>query len=106
MQRIGVWILAALCMCLAANAARAESPAPEYRVAATIKLGGEGGWDYLTVDSEARRLYISRATRVMVVDLDKQTLAGEIKNTPGVHGIALVPKQNRGFISNGVDSTV
>jgi hypothetical protein len=70
-----------------------------------IHLGGEGGWDYLTVDSAARRLYVSHGTHVMVVDIDAGKLAGDIPDTPGVHGIALAPKLNRGFISSGRANT-
>src|SRR5215467_4166590 len=77
-----------------------------YRVAKTYKLGGEGGWDYLTVDSKSRRVYISRGTHVMVVDADSGAVIGDIPNTNGVHGIALVPDMNRGFISDGRDGTV
>lgn len=81
------------------------SPKEEYQVLKKITLGGEGGWDYLTVDSAAHRVYISRSTRVMVVDLDTNTAVGEIPNTPGVHGIALIPELGRGFTSNGRDGT-
>jgi len=72
-----------------------------YHVTGTIHVGGEGGWDYLTVDSAAHRLYVSHATHVVVVDLDAGKVVGDIPDTPGVHGIALAPALNRGFISNG-----
>ncbi len=71
-----------------------------------IAVGGEGGWDYLTVDSEARRLYVSRADRVTVLDLDREAVVGELAGTPGVHGIAVVPELGKGFTSNGRDSSV
>jgi len=74
---------------------------PGYQVIKKIQLGGEGGWDYLTVDDEARRLYVSRSTHVMVVDLNSDKLIGDIHDTPGVHGIAVAPELNRGFISCG-----
>lgn len=77
-----------------------------YHVARTLAVGGEGGWDYLTVDTVGHRLYLSRGTHVMVVDLDRDTLAGDIPNTPGVHGIAVAPELGKGFTSNGRDSTV
>ena len=79
---------------------------PGYKVANTYKIGGEGGWDYLTADAAARRLYISRATHVIVLDLDSGKAIGEIADTPGVHGIALVPELGRGFVSNGREGTV
>ncbi|HEV2721617.1 MAG TPA: YncE family protein [Thermoanaerobaculia bacterium] len=68
------------------------------------KIGGEGGWDYVTVDSGGRRLYQSHGDRVGVLDLDKQTVVGEIANTPGVHGVALSP--DRGFVSAGRANSV
>jgi hypothetical protein len=77
-----------------------------YHVARRITLGGEGGWDYLTVDTAAHRLYVSRSTHVMVVSTDNEGVVGDIPNTPGVHGIALAPDLGRGFTSNGRDSSV
>ena len=77
-----------------------------YHVAKKVVLGGEGGWDYLTADSQARRLYISRGTHVMVVDADTAAVVGDIPNTPGVHGIALAHEFNQGFTSNGRENTV
>ena len=68
-----------------------SSSSPGYHIAKTHKLGGEGGWDYVTLDNSAHRLYISRATRVMVMDTESGKTVGEISDTPGVHGIALVP---------------
>ena len=66
-----------------------------------IKLGGEGGWDYLTCDAAARCLYISRSTHTMVVDADSGKGIGDIPDTSGVHGIALAPDLGLGFTSNG-----
>jgi YVTN family beta-propeller protein len=77
-----------------------------YHVTKTLKLGGDGGWDYLTVDSKARRVYISRGTHVMVVDADTGALVGDIPNTNGVHGIAIAAEFDRGFTSNGRDGTI
>ncbi|MGA1999012.1 MAG: YncE family protein [Terriglobales bacterium] len=93
-----IWLLA---LCGVALLALAAPPAPQYKVVKHIALGGDGGWDYLTVDSAARRVYVSRGTRMMVVDADSGTLAAEITDTPGVHGIALAPELNKGFISAG-----
>lgn len=76
-----------------------------YQVQATHILGGEGGWDLLSVDSQAHRLYIARSTRAMVVDTDSGTRIGEIPGN-GVHGVAIVPETNRGFMTNGKDNTV
>jgi DNA-binding beta-propeller fold protein YncE len=80
--------------------------APGYHIVNTWKLGGEGGWDYLKVDSDARRLYIARATKVVVIDADSGKPVGEIADTPGVHGVALVPEIGKGFASNGREDTV
>ncbi len=79
---------------------------PGYKVVNTYKIGGDGGWDYLIADAAARRLYISRATHVIVLDLDSGKTVGDIADTPGVHGIALAPELGRGFISNGREGTV
>jgi DNA-binding beta-propeller fold protein YncE len=83
-----------------------KAAATGYHILNEIKIGGEGGWDYLTVDSAARRLYVSHATHVVVIDLDKGTIVGDIPETPGVHGIALAPKLSKGFISNGRGNNV
>jgi DNA-binding beta-propeller fold protein YncE len=77
-----------------------------YSLMKTIKLGGDGGWDYITFDSESRRLYISRATKVVVVDVDSEHVVGEIPNTQGVHGIALAMDLGKGFVSNGRSNDV
>jgi len=79
---------------------------PDYKVIKRIPVGGEGGWDYLTIDSAARRLYIARSNRVQVVDLEQGTLAGEVPNCPGIHGVALVPEKDRGYTSNGQEGSV
>src|SRR5450631_4136793 len=99
------WIaIVAITVLLAAVALAAGGPG--YRVVTTYKTGGEGGWDYLTVDSGARRLYLSRGTHVMVLDADSGKSVGDIPDTPGVHGIALAADLGRGFTSNGREGTV
>ena len=72
-----------------------------YHFLKEIPVGGEGGWDYLSVDQVGRRLYVSHATKVVVIDIDKNELVGEIADTPGIHGVALAPELKRGFTSNG-----
>lgn len=96
------------CLLLASSAAlHGASPAKgNYHVASEIKLGGEGGWDYLTVDPAARRLYVSHSTKVTVVDVDSGKAVGDIQNLSGVHGIAIAPDLGRGFISNGRSSMI
>jgi YVTN family beta-propeller protein len=71
-----------------------------------IAVGGDGGWDYLTVDSAGKRLYVSRGNRVIAVDTEAEKVVGELTDTPGVHGVAIVPDLGRGFTSNGGDNTV
>jgi YVTN family beta-propeller protein len=75
-----------------------------YKFLNEIPIGGEGGWDILTIDSPAHRLYLSHATKVVVVHLDKNAVAGEIADTPGVHGFLAVPEVGRGFSSNGKEN--
>ena len=94
-----------------AASAQAQTPtAPKsissgYHLLKKVEIGGEGGWDYLTMDSDARRLYVSHATKVVVIDVDRGTVAGEIPGTNGVHGIAIAAELGRGFTSNGRDAT-
>lgn len=75
-----------------------------YHFVTQIPIGGEGGWDILTIDSAASRLYLSHATKVVVVDLNTNTVTGEIADTPGVHAFVAVPEVQRGFSSNGKES--
>jgi DNA-binding beta-propeller fold protein YncE len=77
-----------------------------YHLSKTLPLGGDEGWDYLFVDSDARRVYISHGSRVVVIDADSYSSLGEVSNTQGVHGIAVAPALGRGFTSNGRANTV
>ena len=98
------WWISIVSVSLAAVAVAAAGPG--YHVIKTYKVGGEGGWDYLTVDASARRFYISRGTHVIVLDADSGKNVGDIPDTPGVHGIALAPELGKGFVSNGREGTV
>jgi DNA-binding beta-propeller fold protein YncE len=98
------WWIASLILLVAAGTLAAAGPG--YKVVNTYTVGGDGGWDYLIADAAARRLYISRGTHVMVLDLDSGKTVGDIADTPGVHGIALAPELGRGFTSNGREGTV
>jgi DNA-binding beta-propeller fold protein YncE len=98
------WLAACLALLIGGVALAAAGPG--YKVVNTYKVGGDGGWDYLAADAAARRLYISRATHVLVLDLDSGKTVGDIPDTPGVHGIALAPELGRGFVSNGREGTV
>ena len=77
-----------------------------YHLLKKIEVGGEGGWDYLFDDADAHRLYISHATKVVVVDTETSKVIGEIANINGVHGIAVAEKFGRGYISGGRDNSV
>jgi YVTN family beta-propeller protein len=72
-----------------------------YRFLHDIHVGGEGGWGYLSVDSVAKRLYVSRDTKVVVIDTGRDAVVGEVSDTPGVHGMIAVRDLGRGFSSNG-----
>lgn len=79
---------------------------PGYHQINRIEVGGEGGWDYLIADADAHRLYVSHATKIVVVDTETDKVVGEIAGFKGVHGIAFVDKLNKGFISDGRDNSV
>ena len=78
---------------------------PGFHVVATLPVGGEGFWDYLTADGSMARLYVSRGTHVVVIDTHSGKVVGDIPNTNGVHGIAIAHEFNRGFTSDGGDTT-
>jgi DNA-binding beta-propeller fold protein YncE len=77
-----------------------------YKLQARYPVPGTGGFDYLTLDSSARRLYVSHGTQVDVLDADSGKMVGTIPDTPGVHGIAVVTEFGRGFTSNGREDKV
>jgi YVTN family beta-propeller protein len=72
-----------------------------YHKVKSLPVGGDGGWDYLTADGDAHRLYVSHATQVIVFDTASGAKIGAIPDTPGVHGVAVAPKLGLGFISAG-----
>lgn len=84
----------------------AQTTPSGYRVTRRIPVTGDGGWDYVTFDTARSRVFISRSTRVQVVDANSGQLVGEIPNTGGVHGIALAYALGKGYTSNGRDTTV
>ena len=91
-----------LCLMLSVLALSEES----YHVIKKIPIPGQGGFDYLTIDGSARRLYVSHGTQVEVLDVDSGAIVGKIPNTMGVHGIAIAPELGRGFVSDGQTATV
>ena len=100
------WLLVAACIALTSPFSVQGAPGDRYHKVQEILLGGEGGWDYLTLDAEARRLYVSRSTRVDIVDPDSGKVVASIPDTPGVHGVALAQELGKGYTSNGRDGTV
>jgi DNA-binding beta-propeller fold protein YncE len=109
LMKIFNWHVLSACLLLLLSVAalNAQSTAAsKYHLLKKFTLGGEGGWDYLTYDGDSHRLYISRSTHVMVVDVDSGKVVGDIPNTAGVHGIAVVPELGKGFTSNGRQSSV
>ncbi len=82
----------------------AEKTKSGYHVANKLTLGGDAGWDYVAIDPEARRVYVTHYTKIEVLDADTGKSVGQITDTPGVHGIALV--KGKGFTSNGKADTV
>ncbi len=94
---------AILCLTTVTGLQGQEGP---YHAGPVIQIGGEGGWDYLSVDSAAHRLYVSHATHVVVIDTQTNKVVGDIPDTPGVHGFAAVPELGKGFSSNGRENKV
>jgi len=82
-------------------AAAAAPEAGKYELVKKITVPGTGGWDYVTVDESARRVYVSHSTQVDVLDADSYAAVGTIPNTPGVHGVAVASEFGRGYVSAG-----
>ena len=82
------------------------SSAQSYTEISRTSLPGNEGWDYLTMDSGARLLYLSRSTRIVVFNVDTHKVVGEIGGLQGVHGVAIASALGKGFTSNGRDNSV
>lgn len=101
----GFLCLAAACL-LPLSAQTSTRPAG-YHVTAKTPLSDSGSfWDYMLADPAHRHLFISHTDHVLVYDMDQGKIVGSIAPTPGVHGIAIAPELNRGFISNGRGNSV
>ena len=105
MKRFATFLPAVLSLAMATEVG-AEVPSAVSAKVHKIAVGGDGGWDYLTADASAKRLYVSRGNRIVVVDTESEKVVGELSDSPGVHGVALVGDLDRGFTSNGADDTV
>ena len=92
----------ALAVCAAVFSASAQT----WQVNRTLHVGGEGGWDYVTVDSSTQRLFVTRTTHTMIIDAKSGKVLGDIPGQKKAHGVALVPSLNRGFITDGAGSIV
>lgn len=96
------WIPFAAIVIAGSISLRAAEP---YHLIKEIPVGGAGGWDLLGIDPQAHRLYVSHATKVVVIDTNAEKVVGEIPDTPGVHGFAVAADLGRGFTSNGRENT-
>lgn len=91
---------------VAAPPAPGKAAHPAYHVTKTFDIGGEGGWDCIEIDPASHHLYVSRSNRVLVIDARTGVLVGEVKDTSGVHDIALATSLGKGFTSNGKTNDV
>ena len=105
MTRRFVIALAVLCAARSALPGVGHAQAPKFKVE-KFDIKGDGGTDYVSVEPATGRVFVSRATRVMVVDGATGKVLGEIPNTPGVHGVGIATKAGHGFTTNGGDKTV
>ena len=104
---LGSFTVAIIFSAVALSRAGVPAPGPSgYRVIKTVSVPGDEGWDYLLVDSDSRRVYISHGSHTVVMNADTYAIEGDIPDTQGVHGIALAPDLGRGFTSNGRANTV
>ena len=99
-----LFVLSSLLSAVALVAFAADSTG--YKVTSRFHVPGDGGWDYITYDGSANRLYVSHGTEVDVLDASDGKILGKIEDTPGVHGIAIIPKLHRGFTTNGREAKV
>jgi len=102
----GMLATACLGLITLAGSTLAQQGPSGYHLIKTVKIDGPGGWDYLAIDSESRRLFISHDTHVVVLNADTGDVAGDIAGTPGVHGVAIASDLGRGFTSNGDGNNV
>ena len=99
-------LLSIICITVLFSGGNLVNAQSGYKVVNQIHLEGDGGWDYLSVDEAASRLYVSHASMALVVDLKTGKQIGKIPDTNGIHGVAVAPGLNKGFTSNGRDNSV
>src|SRR5438128_14843 len=98
--------IALWCAVIAFPVLCAAADASGFKVTKKYPVPGDGGFDYIVFDGSSNRLYVSHGTEVDVLDADSGQLLGKVEDTPGVHGIAIVPNLHRGFTTNGGNATV
>jgi hypothetical protein len=103
---LALWLACPAVLAGSAAAQTGGKATSSYKVQNRFPIDGTEGWDYITVDSAARRLYVSHGVRVNVLDADTGSAVGTIEDTPGVHGIAIASSSNHGFTSNGKENKV
>jgi YVTN family beta-propeller protein len=91
---------------MSASALAADTTTSQFKVVSKFPLEGSGRWDYLYVDTESRRLFMTRATHVAVLNADTGAVLGDIPDTPNAHGIAIANELGVGFISSGGENKV
>jgi DNA-binding beta-propeller fold protein YncE len=107
--RVRIFVLAAFAaiqLSSSSSPALAAASMPAYELAASLKVGGDGGWDYVTLNREGHLLYVTRSTHTMVVNVSTGKTVADIPGARRAHGVALVPDTGRGFISDGKDGSV
>src|SRR2546423_519994 len=107
--RIKLWVALVICAGFVVSGgmvAGADATGSGYRVVKTLAIGGEGRWDCVTIDPATKMLYVPRSTHTQIINVETGKVVGDLKDTPGVHGVAIVPEVNRGFTSNGRGNSV
>ncbi|MGI9074915.1 MAG: YncE family protein [Bryobacteraceae bacterium] len=99
-------MLARCCTFIAIAVFCVAAEAPGFKVIKKYPVPGNGGFDYIVFESSSNRLYVSHGTEVDVLDADSGKVLGKVEDTPGVHGIAIVPNLHRGFTTNGGNATI
>ena len=105
LARLGTFLAISSCV-LVTNVNADDAKSPAYTLTKTLKIGGQGGWDYATIDEGGKVLYLTRSTHTLAVDAQTGKIISDFGPTKRAHGVALVPDLNRGFISDGEAGTV
>ena len=86
--------------------ARVALAQTDWSIEKQFHIGGEGRWDYLTLDPQTSRLYVPRTTHTMVIDAASGKTIADIPGQKNAHGVAIVPEVGRGFISDGGNGSI